>query len=547
MPTHKPEVEIGSDEVSAESRGKTKKFIASGVSSGLAALAGVASMFLFWRLNSIPYPFEDAAMLFRYAEVLANGGGLAWNPGDDPALSDGATDLGFVLSLVPLMGLGFKSATAAMLLNLIGVFLVGASIGVLVRLLGTVPHWVALITAYGVSLSVASPVAGGFSSAIFGAILTVGFVLVFVEVGSAQSRRRPLVSGYAIGLWLGLAGWWRPEGFALGILVAAAGYFAKCSWNAGYVKVSGRQLLSFLGGVAAAAAAWVCFRMIYFGQLIPTAGVNKIAVSNQRDWLEPLAYYGSVLAWLWVALLLVAALRVRIDVVWKPAFFLVVVCVFWSLFSLTWNWWGRVFWPITPVLALFVVTHIATTGLPVSRAHGYRNWIPVPIAVAGAALFLFWITPEWNGRYFQPPWHTLMFSIFKPLDSSNFRVATTEAGLIPLALDEGQSLDTYVHNTRKIALEGEIGLQTSLEDFRPNILVVHGPPPVGFVDDSATCPYEGELWSFQQRVLYDYAEQNSFDLVRSDVRGPCDTWNVFANSEISEDSRVKIASPGNPW
>ena len=180
-------------------------------------------------------------------------------------------------------------------------------------------------------------------------------------------------------------------------------------------------------------------------------------------------------------------------------------------------------------------------------AHGYRNWIPVPIAVAGAALFLFWITPEWNGRYFQPPWHTLMFSIFKPLDSSNFRVATTEAGLIPLALDEGQSLDTYVHNTRKIALEGEIGLQTSLEDFRPNILVVHGPPPVGFVDDSATCPYEGELWSFQQRVLYDYAEQNSFDLVLSDVRGPCDTWNVFANSEISEDSRVKIASPGNPW
>ena len=42
---------------------------------------------------------EDAAILFRYSENVANGFGIVWNSGDPPSVSDGNTDLGFLFIL----------------------------------------------------------------------------------------------------------------------------------------------------------------------------------------------------------------------------------------------------------------------------------------------------------------------------------------------------------------------------------------------------------------------------------------------------------------
>ena len=91
---------------------------------------------IFWTLVEstrlgVPAPFEDAAMLFKYAENLAHGWGIAWNAGQAPGLTDGATDLGFVLALAPLTLLGLSAAAAAVLLNLAAVLGIGALFGVL--------------------------------------------------------------------------------------------------------------------------------------------------------------------------------------------------------------------------------------------------------------------------------------------------------------------------------------------------------------------------------------------------------------------------------
>ena len=52
---------------------------------------------------SIP-PFEDAAMLMRYAQHLADGHGIVWNVGGHPV--DGATDFLFMAASALLIKLG---------------------------------------------------------------------------------------------------------------------------------------------------------------------------------------------------------------------------------------------------------------------------------------------------------------------------------------------------------------------------------------------------------------------------------------------------------
>lgn len=58
---------------------------------------------------SIP-PFEDAAMIMRYAQHLANGHGIVWNIGEAPV--DGATDFLFMVTAAALIKLGFTVGQA---------------------------------------------------------------------------------------------------------------------------------------------------------------------------------------------------------------------------------------------------------------------------------------------------------------------------------------------------------------------------------------------------------------------------------------------------
>src|SRR5690349_14412084 len=55
-------------------------------------------------------PFEDAAMLMRYAQHIASGHGIVWNIGEAPV--DGATDFLFMASAALLIKLGLTVSQA---------------------------------------------------------------------------------------------------------------------------------------------------------------------------------------------------------------------------------------------------------------------------------------------------------------------------------------------------------------------------------------------------------------------------------------------------
>ena len=75
---------------------------------GLLLLAGLYTISF---ARSSLHPYEDAAMLMRYSEHLAQGHGIVWNVGEKPV--DGATDFLVMVLVAGLVkaGLGVESAT----------------------------------------------------------------------------------------------------------------------------------------------------------------------------------------------------------------------------------------------------------------------------------------------------------------------------------------------------------------------------------------------------------------------------------------------------
>src|SRR5512138_1120261 len=73
----------------------------------LLALTLLFSVVLVYAATSIDFsapPYEDAAMLMRYADHLAHGYGIVWNIGQHPV--DGATDFLFMTASAALIRLG---------------------------------------------------------------------------------------------------------------------------------------------------------------------------------------------------------------------------------------------------------------------------------------------------------------------------------------------------------------------------------------------------------------------------------------------------------
>ena len=78
----------------------------------LVSLLLIAST-IFYAVRYVDFsitPFEDAAMLMRYAQHLADGHGIVWNVGEPPV--DGATDFLFMVASAALIKLGFSVGQA---------------------------------------------------------------------------------------------------------------------------------------------------------------------------------------------------------------------------------------------------------------------------------------------------------------------------------------------------------------------------------------------------------------------------------------------------
>lgn len=214
-------------------------------------------------------PLEDAAMLFKYAANLAAGHGIVWNPGESPGVSDGATDLGFVLAIAPLVKLGLAPEVAAAVLSWVGVYLLGVLVWVANAKLWRLPPLAPLlITVLLASGPLNHYIAAGFSPVLLGVIL---LAVAVTTATAATSDHAPWV-WFVSGSLAGLAGWWRPEGFAFSLLT---GVVSVMMMTGPQRRVPWRDLWRWAAAFLVLAGSWVAFRVLYFGQLLPTSAVMK--------------------------------------------------------------------------------------------------------------------------------------------------------------------------------------------------------------------------------------------------------------------------------
>lgn len=507
------------------------------VCCGAISLATVATWMLVETRSLAPQPaLEDAAMLFRYAQNLADGYGIAWNAGEAPGLTDGATDLGFVLILAPLIWAGLPVATAAFILNLTSVLALGALFGWAGKRLWNLP-WLAigLLIVLLFSGPVNRYVSSGFSPPIFGLILTAIAVAAFVFASNPGLKRS---QWFLLGLLAGLSGWWRPEGFALGAIVVIAA--VACALPTRDVRCFVQQLnwLALAAGFLIMVFSWGVFRVLYFGHLLPSSAVLKSGGLNRANALESLQVITLSLLPLLAVVIVVAIMRS--SRIWVLLLAMLGSSIVWMPAVLHLNWWNRMQWPLIPALAAVA---IASVHGALRRSPEHRGLIALSsatiIGLCSIAILRAYSIPEPVYTQYQP--HTAISQALEKVDTSSVRVATSEAGLIPLAVD-GPALDTYGFNNYPIASSDGTALWDEMERLQPNVVIVNGPAPPEVVDNlqDPSCvdvdleAYLGERWLKMAETMIRFAEMNQMELLRSTETGRCVVFSLYASSNLSQ-------------
>lgn len=220
------------------------------------------------------HPEEDAYIMFRYADHVAAGRGIVFNPSGPPA--EGATDFLWMLMLSALDAVGVDVAVAAVVLNAIGAGLAAVVLASVVdrTTLGSKMRlfWLLLVSASIPFLSAAMAAYGCFSS-----MLYAGIAISAVHLGVRGSR-----AGVkwlpAVVLVLAL---FRPDGVVLAGPIALIG-----ALRARLLGVL-RPYLMALAGVAACGASYFVWRYSYFGLPLPLPLYVKSRVGD----IDKLAEY----------------------------------------------------------------------------------------------------------------------------------------------------------------------------------------------------------------------------------------------------------------
>lgn len=215
----------------------------------LVSLA-ISLVTLYWR-----HPHEDAYILFKYAENLADGNGIVYFRGGPHA--EGATDFLWFLLISGLRRMGLDVALSAALLNAFGAAFIVASLIRLVSRMSAGYAYRALLGLASFSVLLTSPaLAGheGFSAMAYSAVT----VLLFALTVSASGLTLLFIPPVALVLAL-----IRPDGVIPAVLFTLVGLWR--AWRDGLFW----SYFWMCAGVCFGGIAYFAWRWLYFGLALP--------------------------------------------------------------------------------------------------------------------------------------------------------------------------------------------------------------------------------------------------------------------------------------
>ena len=425
----------------------------------VAAVAGAGFLALSWRLRG--YVADDAWISVRYAENLAAGHGLVWNPGGDPV--EGYSNPLLVALEALAVAVGWSALGAA---RVIGV-LCGLGCVVLVYAQGrhvvgeTAARTAALLTGFSAPFALWS--VGGLETTAVALVITAAVLELARPDGG-----RPVLAGCV----LALLPWLRPEGLAIALALAVLGEIGalrrKQSRRAALTRalaIAGIPLLS--------QAALELQRWLSFGHLLPNSVMYKVGTGDSLD--VATKFFSQTGLLLILALLGLALARGRQRLVAVPP----LVYLAGSVGALdSANGWSRFLMPIWPQVAVLV----AVTVVAAARALRFR-WAAVLLAAAlvvGQAVVLparLVEVDRWQQLYMscRAGARENMADWLQRNLGPDGSFAIADAGLVPARAGVHNVIDSFMLNDPRLQDTGPLPYETRADMVlrsRPDVLVL---------------------------------------------------------------------------
>jgi len=504
----------------------------------LISLLLIASTFYYaarWVDFSIP-PFEDAAMLMRYAQHLADGHGIVWNIGEHPV--DGATDFLFMAASAALIKLGLTVGQAVRgigyashLLTVLIVYWINRRIN---NANIPISFLSALYLAVGTGLSYVSAYFGTPFFALAAAITwTFGLILM-----RTQDPSLGLILAFTLGgLVTGLI---RPEGVILSVLMLLAIILMRGFKNSIAIIVAFGATFLLLGGI------YFLWRWNYFGYPLPNPFYKKGGSGLHWD-----SYHNSLLNLLRLCLPIVIAFilgfRSRETAKQTAAYLIPILgfAVAFVLISDEMNYGARFQYALVPIALM--------SWAPLVRGLNIFKYVQTPVwergvyvvaltAVSAGLIYYSWYQNcfltsyqqscarpyERDGRYD-------MGKLLAEYRGKGYVIATTEAGLIPY-YSGWDAIDTWGLNDPYIAHKGFLTTEY-LDQYKPEIIMFHDYySPL--VPPKLTEANLAQRWFAMTITMKEYAEAKGYVLAAVFGDSPYDTHYYYVRTDFKDSKRL---------
>ena len=471
-------------------------------------------------------PFEDAAILMRYAQHLAAGLGIVWNADGGPV--DGATDFLFLVSLAGLARAGLSIELATRLLGALAHVATVLAAYLALRRVGRAGALAAFVPAAYLAVGPGLRyVAAYFGTPVFALFALLSWIAVLL-LEREPARRRWAVAFAAASLIMGLI---RPEGVILSALmllglVCLRGPRAALPALRWYVA-----LHAVLGG------AYFAWRWSYFGYPLPNPfyvkGGGALYWDSLRESLRGTSRMGLPFLPAFVAALRTPALARRaLGYAVPVAGF---ACAF-VLLSNAMNLGWRFQYATLPILAVswYALVRDLPAELALERlAQGDRHWRRALVAlglVASLGVVAYSHSFSRHIRYYRDGRYDVARALLA-YRGEGYTLATTEAGLLPF-YSEWRTVDTAGLNDPWIAHHGGV-TEEYLDRFRPELIVFHE----YFSPLTGVLPRDDQRFRMT-RVLLSYVERHGYVLAASFGDSPRDTHYYYVRPGFAHEDAV---------
>ncbi len=449
------------------------------------------------------FPYEDAAMLLRYSENLANGHGIVWNSGESPV--DGATDFLLMVVIAAISKLGLSIDNSVNIVTISSHLLLTGIVFLSARKLYNSSIIFSLFLSFYLALGPGLYfIKTYFGTSFFALWATITWLFAIMIINREGFSAKLAVLFSFSGLITGLI---RPEGVILNLLMLGAIIYFKG------IKASLKLVINFLIVYGILGGTYFIWHWIYFGFPLPNPFYVKGGGLLQINSLN--ASITNVLNQL-IPFILILVFSIFKQPSRKLLIFLLIPVVgftlIWILLSDAMNWGGRYQYAILPIFLIMLPAFLPNLQeINTIFKTKFDKIIQTGFLVLFFGCILIYQRSVTNSLSLIPQdlnyYVATNLSEFK---NRNYTIATTEAGLVPY-YSKWRAIDTYGLNDKWIAHNGIVS-DAYLDIYKPEIVMFHtdSSPLVDYKFNPNT--FNQHNWGIMVDNLKNYVEKNHYIL-----------------------------------